>query len=64
MYLLEPELLDNVPVDEFYDMPTLLSNLINKEKSVSSFPIHEYWLDIGRVEEYHKANDEYKDVFI
>jgi NDP-sugar pyrophosphorylase family protein len=64
MYLLEPELLGYVPVGEFYDMPTLLSALINKEKPVSSFPIHEYWLDIGRVEEYHKANDEYKDVFL
>ena len=59
MYLLEPELLDNVPVDEFYDMPTLLSSLINKEKAVSSFPIHEYWIDIGQYSDYQKANSEY-----
>ncbi|GGF94467.1 MULTISPECIES: nucleotidyltransferase family protein [Cysteiniphilum] len=64
MYLLEPELLNHVPVGEFYDMPTLLSEIIEQSKPVSSFPIHEYWLDIGRMDEYHKANSEYKDVFI
>lgn len=59
IYLLEPELLDYVPVGEFYDMPTLLSVLINKEKPVSSFPVHEYWLDIGQYSDYQKANSEY-----
>lgn len=64
MYLLEPELLNYVPVGEFYDMPTLLSEIIAQSRPVSSFPIHEYWLDIGRMDEYHKANSEYKDIFI
>ena len=44
-------------------MPTLCNMLIEKERKVLSFPIHEYWLDIGRIEEYKKANDEYSEVF-
>lgn len=44
-------------------MPTLFNILIEKEKKILSFPIHEYWLDIGRMEEYKKANDEYSEVF-
>jgi NDP-sugar pyrophosphorylase family protein len=28
-----------------------------------SFPLREYWLDIGRMEEYEKANSEYHEVF-
>jgi len=44
-------------------MPTLFEKLIaEKEKSIS-FPIHEYWLDIGRIEEFEKANDEFYEVF-
>ncbi|ASK78111.1 alcohol dehydrogenase [Paraphotobacterium marinum] len=63
IYLLEPEILPLVPKDKFYDMPTLLTELINQSHRISSFPIHEYWLDIGRINEYHQANAEYKDIF-
>ena len=63
VYILDPKVLGFIPNNEFYDMPTLFENLIaNGLKSVS-FPIREYWLDIGRIEEYHKANSEYKEVF-
>ena len=27
-------------------------------EKISSFPIHEYWIDIGRMEEYERANTE------
>ncbi len=63
VYILSPDVLEYIPNDEFYDMPTLFEKFIeNKIKSIS-FPIHEYWLDIGRVEEFKKANDEYYEVF-
>ena len=48
---------------EFYDMPTFFEKLINEKENVISFPLREYWLDIGRIEEYEKANEEYEDVF-
>ena len=63
VYVLDNKVLDYIPNDEFYDMPTLFENIIkNKLKSIS-FPIHEYWLDIGRIDEYEKANNEYCEVF-
>ena len=33
------------------------------EEKVVSFPIREYWLDIGRLSDYEQANNEYKAVF-
>ncbi|QPH96110.1 nucleotidyltransferase family protein [Campylobacter concisus] len=63
IYMLSPEILDLIPQDEFYDMPTLFEKLIRLSKDVISFPIREYWLDIGRMEEYQRANEEYKEVF-
>ena len=63
IYMLSPEILDLIPQDEFYDMPTLFEKLIKLSKNVISFPIREYWLDIGRMEEYQRANEEYKEVF-
>ena len=63
IYLLEPECIDIIPDNEFYDMPLLFENLIlNKHKTIS-FPLKEYWIDIGRMADYDKANLEYSKVF-
>lgn len=63
VYILNPQVLKFVPDDEFYDMPTLFENVIKNNMKSISFPIHEYWLDIGRIEEFEKANDEFYKVF-
>ena len=63
IYMLNPECIDYIPKNEFYDMPTLFEDLIKDNKKTFSFPIREYWLDIGRIEEYEKAQIEYQRVF-
>ncbi len=63
IYMLSPEVLDYIPKNEFYDMPTLFEKLINGGKNVVSFPLREYWLDIGRMSDYERANSEYGEVF-
>lgn len=63
IYMLDPKCIDFIPANEFYDMPTLFEKLINMQENIMSFPLREYWLDIGRIEEYEKANLEYHEVF-
>ena len=63
IYILDTKILDFIPNDEFYDMPTLFEKIIAKNLKSISFPIREYWLDIGRMEEFEKANKEYAEVF-
>jgi len=63
IYMLDPAALSYIPDNEFYDMPTLFETMINDTKNVQSFPIHEYWLDIGRMSDFQQANTEYEDVF-
>jgi len=55
IYLLNPELVKSVGPDTRIDMPTLLEQQIDADKPVNMFPIHEYWLDIGRMDDFHKA---------
>ncbi|CAA6826980.1 MAG: D-glycero-D-manno-heptose 1-phosphate guanosyltransferase [uncultured Sulfurovum sp.] len=62
VYVLSPDVLDVIP-DEYYDMPTLFEKLIEGEKKAISFPIKEYWLDIGQMSDFHKANAEYHGIF-
>jgi len=63
VYVLDSKVLDFIPNDEFYDMPTLFEKVIENNMKSVSFPIREYWLDIGRLEELEKANNEYNEVF-
>ncbi len=63
IYILEPEVLEYIPKDQFYDMPTLFETLIEKNKKPLSFPVHEYWLDIGQVKELEQAREDYYEIF-
>lgn len=57
IYVLKKALLQMVKKGEHIDMTTLLSKLIEKGKNVVAFPVHEYWLDIGRIDDYEKVMD-------
>jgi dTDP-glucose pyrophosphorylase len=63
IYMLSPQILAHIPDDQFFDMPTLFEKLIADKINAVSFPIREYWLDIGRMSDFEKANHEYDDVF-
>lgn len=63
IYCLSPEVLLNVPTGEYCDMTTLFESLSNKKAMVSTFPIHEYWRDIGQLPDFKSAMDEYSGVF-
>ena len=57
IYVLEPETLNRLPKGGRYEMPELLQDLINDGKKLAGFPIHEYWLDIGRLEDLERAHE-------
>lgn len=61
IYVIGPECLSLIPSDGFFDMPSLF-DLIAPEQRVA-FPIHEYWLDIGRQDDLDKAVSEYHEHF-
>ena len=63
VYILDSSCINMIPKDKFYDMPTLFDDILKYNDNIVSFPIREYWLDIGRLDEYEKANVEYKEVF-
>ena len=60
IYLLNPDMLDLVPKDVFFDMPQLLETAAQQGKPVSAFPIYEYWLDIGQLADYEQAQSDIK----
>src|SRR3990167_8918664 len=63
IYVLQPEVVRGLVIDEYCDMPDLLNRLLAQEKKVSIFPVHEYWLDIGKAEDFVRAKQEYVNYF-
>lgn len=63
IYLLEPLCIDMIPNNKFYDMPLLFEDLILNNYHTVSFPLKEYWIDIGKRADFDKANSEYFGVF-
>lgn len=63
IYILSPSILSKIPYQQFYDMTTLIEDCLNEKMKVGSFPVHEYWTDIGRPAELEKAQLESKEYF-
>jgi dTDP-glucose pyrophosphorylase/CBS domain-containing protein len=58
IYLLEPSACDYIPEGERFDMTDLIQKLLEEGRLVVSFPIIEYWLDVGRHEDYIRAQED------
>lgn len=59
IYILNHDIIDGVPCNQFYDMTTMINEMSKNGKQIGSFPVHEYWLDIGTPEELLKAKKDY-----
>jgi dTDP-glucose pyrophosphorylase/CBS domain-containing protein len=63
IYVLGPEVLDLIPQDDYFDMPSLFEKLVAQKRETAVFPIREYWLDVGRMDDFERAQGEYAKVF-
>lgn len=63
IYVFKPEIFDFIPEETYYGMDTLIKDMIQKKFSITHYPIKEYWLDIGRLDDYEKAQRIYKEHF-
>lgn len=63
IYVIEPEILDLIPKNKYLDMTSLFEIIIDKGYETAVFPIREYWIDIGRLDDLQQANGDYQKVF-
>lgn len=63
VYALSPEAIRLVPHDAFFDLPTLLVKMIAEGMEVRCHSAQSYWMDIGRMPDYERANAEFHSVF-
>lgn len=62
IYLFKKELIHLIPTDESFDATHFMESVIKSGKKLTSYPILGYWVDIGRIEDYYKAQEDVKHI--
>jgi len=63
IYVMKPNILDFVPYNQYYGMDTLIKKMLSEQKPISKYELKEYWLDIGRIDDYESAQKDFKENF-
>ncbi|MFN0290515.1 nucleotidyltransferase family protein [Pedobacter helvus] len=62
IYILKRNLLNMIPNDTFYDVTDLMERIIQLNLKLVAYPINGYWLDIGKHEDFKKAQEDIKHI--
>jgi dTDP-glucose pyrophosphorylase/predicted transcriptional regulator len=58
IYVFEPDLVERVPQDTYFPLPTLVEECLDRGEAVGAFPIKEDWIDVGHPKELRRARGE------
>lgn len=64
IYLIKRRALDEIPDNTFFNATDLVEKLIKENKKVIRYPLNGTWIDIGNPQEYQKANDLVKHLYL
>lgn len=59
IYVLSPQALALIPQFTYFDMPALFERMVGEGMLTSAYPLREYWLDVGRLDEFERAQTEW-----
>lgn len=63
VYVFDPNVLEYIRPNEYLDFPDLIKKLISTGETVTAYLYDGYWLDIGRPDDYERANMEINEVY-
>ena len=63
IYIMKPPIFKFIPEDTYYGMDSLIKDMLAEHMKIGTYQMHEYWLDIGRIEDYQTAMDVYEEHF-
>lgn len=63
IYVMTPEVFNYIPDDQYYGMDQLIHSLMENGTRVAKYEIQEYWLDIGQLDDFEKAQSIYNEHF-
>ena len=63
IYVMKPEIMDLIPDNQYFGMDLLLRKMLQENLLIAKYELDEYWLDIGQIQDYEKAQNIYHDYF-
>ena len=63
IYVITPDVLNDIPKNKYYGMDQLIQNYLENNVKVSKYEMSEYWLDIGRINDFEEAQNIYEEHF-
>jgi len=63
IYVMRPEVFTIIPPDTYFGMDMLIKEMLRRPLPVVKYEMEEYWLDIGQITDYEKAQDIYQKHF-
>lgn len=63
IYVFKPEIFSIIPENVYFGMDDLIHKMLNENILISKYEIKEYWIDIGQIDDFEKAQKVYKDYF-
>jgi len=63
IYVVDPAIFPLIPENRYFGMDSLIRRMLEEKLPISKYEIEEYWLDIGRIEDYEKAQEAYDTHF-
>jgi NDP-sugar pyrophosphorylase family protein len=58
IYLMKREIINRIPKGDFYNATDLIEEMINEGLHVKTYPLVDYWLDIGNHDDFKKAQND------
>lgn len=62
IYIMKRDLLKMIPSGQFFDITDLMDRVIEMNLKLITYPINGYWLDIGKHEDFKKAQEDIKHI--
>ena len=62
IYIIKKEILKMIPENQFYDITDLMERVLEMNLKLVTYPINGYWLDIGKHEDFKKAQEDIKHI--
>jgi NDP-sugar pyrophosphorylase family protein len=63
IYVMKPEIIDIIPENTYYGIDTLIKDMLKAKMKIVKYEMEEYWLDIGRLNDYEEAQNIYQKHF-
>jgi len=63
IYIMKPDIFRFIPENEYYGMDSLIKQMLSEQSPISKYEINEYWLDIGKIDDFVSAQKDFNDNF-